>query len=128
MKKIFIFLIFISFSFAYNVKDLPDNFMKSFDKFKESRFSKNATLYYSIQLPYFRYLNSFERFKSYVNNLSHVKEVKIVKVKEVNKDFISILVRLKLKNSKDVIYYDQDWFKVDKNFFLFLKEKMLFRY
>lgn len=102
--------------------------MKSFDKFKESRFSKNATLYYSIQLPYFRYLNSFERFKSYVNNLSHVKEVKIVKVKEVNKDFISILVRLKLKNSKDVIYYDQDWFKVDKNFFLFLKEKMLFRY
>lgn len=133
MKKFIIFFLVVIVSFANpKVKNadlkFPKNFLKSFDIYKNARMEKDAKKLYEIQVPFFKYLNSFSHYKDYVGWLVKTESIKIDKIVEKNDDFVEILLKLKLKNKENMLYYNQSWYRIGNRYYMLTKEDLLFKY
>lgn len=126
MKQIATFLLFCSFVFSNEIS-LPNDFLKKFEIFRISMIKKDAKTLYDLQLPYFKYLNTYETYKSYIDNHFDIENIKIQDVISKNEKKIEIFLELKLKNKKNMIYYTQTWYKMPKGYFMLTKEMFMFR-
>lgn len=123
-KKIFLAIFLISFSFA-NEK-LPENFIKTFDLYKKASYERDAKVLWNLQLPYFRYLNKFSEFETFMNARVVIEDIKITKILEKNDEKIKIIIGLRLKNAKNMLYLQQNWYLVSNNYYTILDESMFF--
>lgn len=124
--KLAIIALFLTLNALY-ATELPKEFLDSFNTYKKARLAKDAKSIYELQLPYFRYLNSFPSFKHYINALVEAKNIKITKILRKNAENIDIIIGLKLKNTKNMIYYKQNWYKLRDRYYLLTKDFMIFR-
>lgn len=123
-KKVFLVVFFVSFAFS-NEK-LPENFIKTFELYKKASYERNAKILYDLQLPYFRYLNKFSKFKTFMNSRVEIEDIKITKILAKNDEKIEIIIGLRLKNAKNMLYLQQNWYLVNKNYYTILDEEMFF--
>lgn len=132
MKSKIFFLILsliISCSFSY-AEDLsaPKDFLKRFDEFRLAMIKKDSQKLYEMQIPYFKYLNSFNEYKVYINSFIDLEDVEISKILAKNEKNLEIVVNLKPKNKKNMIYYKQSWFKIKNTYFVLTREELIFKY
>lgn len=126
MKNFIIFLILNSFLFSNEI-NLPDDFLKKFKIFKTSMIKKDAKKLYDLQLPYFKYLYPYNTYKAYIDRHFAIEDIKIQQVISKNDEKIQIFLEIKQKNKKNMIYYDQTWYKMPKGYFMLTKDMFMFR-
>ncbi len=128
-KILVVFLLSYSVGFAKtNCKDLPKEFLQTFNVYKKYIIKKDSKKLYDMQLPYFRYLNKFKDFKYYINARVPVKDMKIVNIEEKDEKNIKINVGLKLKNKKDMTYLTHYWYKIKDKYYILTKDEFIFMY
>lgn len=126
-RNILIFLLLLNFSFAKDF-DLPEDFLNAFNTYKTSHINKDAKTYYNkVLMPYFRYLNSYEDFEHYLKAYETTEDIIITNVLSKNEENIKIVIGIKLKKIKDMLYSEQNWFKVNGKFYLLLDEFLIFK-
>lgn len=124
---IFTFIIFLNATNA-NLSELPEDFLQTFNKYKKFTIEKNSSELYKMELPYFRYLNSIDTYKQYINAQADIESMKISNIFEKNAKKLTIVVGLKLKNTKNMIYFKQFWFKLKNRYYILTKDEMFFNY
>lgn len=125
MKSIFLFFVFTFFCFA---QEIPKDFLDRFETYKQARIAKNAKVLYNLQVPYFKYLNRYKDYKYYVNAMASAKNIKITNFIKKNANFFRIIVGLKVKNKKNMIYLEQSWYRIKDNYYLLPNDDIIFRY
>ncbi len=132
LKIFFSVILSISFSLAEPIKlskdDLPKKFLKTFENYKTYTYNKNAKKLYEMQVPFFRYLNDFKSFEYYINANVPVESMEIANISKKNTQNIEIIVQLKLKNRKNMVYLSQYWYKVKDNYYILTKNEFIFKY
>ncbi len=127
MKKLFLFL--IALCLHANVSDdLPKDFTITFDRYKKAYINKDAKSLYDLNPPVFRFLNSFKSYKEHVKAFSQAEEVKITKILQKTEEKLVLMVGIKLKNRKDMIYLEQNWYKLGSDYYVVEDIPFIFNY
>ncbi len=109
-------------------EDLPKSFLKTFEDYKTYIYNKNARKLYEMQIPFFRYLNDFKSFEYYVNASVPIESIGIANISKKNIQNIEIIVQLKLKNRKNMVYLSQYWYKIKDKYYILTKNEFIFKY
>lgn len=122
VSKLFFILFFIKFAIASDIKELPKEFLKTFDNYVSYATKEDIKKLYDMELSYMRFLHSYDEFKELTQRYEKPLKITIAEVKSLKDDEILITIDkvIKKANSKETesVYLQQKWFKVDGKYYI----------
>ncbi len=127
MRKVFLFsLCFSSLLFANQDISLSKDFMDRYNEYKTNIISKNAKALYEMNLPIFRFLNSYKSYSVYIKNYLIAQDINISKVLEKTDEKVVLINSIKAKNKENMVYLKQEWYKFKGKYYIMTSDPFIF--